>query len=1095
MGKQSSRIIWGRTGEDGNDKTPITMYDPNETIYVKDNYTIVRVREYTPSGQYAYVTALYRCDKIESQGEWDDVKDEWTKIESVKEYSKKKPYKKGDKCIYLEFVWECTHEITNSDIIIHIHDDDLVPTSLNYWKKAYQTTSVEFMAMDHKEIYYDDGRNRCKWHRAMWFVPPEDYFDEEHEEEIKEFNSGLQYRLNDQVIRTFNYVGGTVRYLYKCIVQATTYGGWHVNEWERVANVTEWVKQTAYNKGDYVIHSEIPYGNFNVVLFRDAGKWATFKPGDYVINTIDKHDLDDPTSDEYRQYMLLPDKIKTKVEEIGAKMNAVYCLKQGVTDPDMDNFQRNEWTLTNTAFDLFLGSDYPKWSQVIWSYTSTSESDGVSLSSYCVFTAQEDLYEITYEQTPSADPSKWGEPWRQQQDGKPQEHLYKAIKDITAGMSAKFRKEYWAVQSQMTKANSLGWYGWVWKKLDEPDNGGIPFYAPLLIHARQFDEETSYPYRHGMNMMLDQFYPSINNNILNKKALILGSYTEYSSDPTIDDIMRNGVNVLLCFGYKFIGFYVNHYIDNFLPDQRPLATQGSHVLISDDGKDFAMAETDYAYSLGFSGYTHTIMPYFVDGIVGFLYFTKRETIVDSGQSYYKETVRKAIIGVGSNTIVNETLFKTFQWPTNWISIPDGVVYSDYIPLSSDYSTPGYILYYRTLAITALEINNNELTGRYSTAHHSTNEYFIMSSEGVETSLGFLQIGSYEIRAKVLDLDQDNIWNLLTDIRPKSHTYYYTQQSALVPPSIAEANIQQDATWLDIPYTADSIEYLDIDLISGGSDYNIFTSPNGQNLYLIEALDATYYESANGDVYSCHIMTLKIYNSYSSTFATVAIANDRMYNPSLLPNPFPNNPWFDIKYLYYFDDSYAYFANLDNTSDYYGYNQLNLLTGAVEHISTPLQNEFGIIRDIGPCKDEPVKVTKNGLNYYIRKVNVYFLKTFGSQSNLGYDPQTETLTIYADPIYYINSAFASSVTGANALAAKNSWTISDEVLLQTDYNVWGVYGIVVYIPIFNGLKIDSGQAFFWLNDELDTTGGPFFGGNSTPGFEGWYKRQNGGENNV
>lgn len=472
MGKQSSRIIWGRTGEDGNAKTPVEMYDPTETIYVKDNMALVKEKVNDKEEINCYI-----CKAIESAGEWDAVKEEWRKLQSVSKYDSKKEYKKNSKCIYNDYYWNCTHDITRDDIMRHINDDTLLPTSELYWEHVMQTVAVSYHAMDHKEVFYDDGRNQDKWHKAMWFVPDEEYFDETHDEEIAEWEPTRQYEKGNQVIRTYNYTTGTVKKLYECRVMHTTPGdtSWHVEEWKLLDDVEEWDHHVAYAKGTLVIRSDIPVGEFNIVRFKEFGDFVKFKSGDKCINYIDRDDKTSADPDIRREYSALPEWVKTKVEKVGTHVNSLYQLKSGVFLPDLVNFQREEWVLIGQAFDLFIERDYSAGDSVIWSYSGSDPSSGGAFQSVCVFTAKEDLPAIRPEQTPTADPSKWGEPWRQNQTATPIPHLYRARKNLTPNMNDKWRKENWVVQSQKMKNYELDCYGWVWKKLSDPSSHGAPF--------------------------------------------------------------------------------------------------------------------------------------------------------------------------------------------------------------------------------------------------------------------------------------------------------------------------------------------------------------------------------------------------------------------------------------------------------------------------------------------------------------------------------------------------------------------------------------------------------------------------------------------
>lgn len=485
-------------GED-DAKLDITLYDPAETIYVKSNMAIVREHESEKSSVLKPV--LYICEVIESQGEWETQKQYWREIKSIYEYKSKTEYAKGARCIYDNYLWVCDYAITKEMIRIHGLDQALVPFDGSvYWSKVKQTVGVAYHAVDHKEMYYDDGRNAMKWHKAAWFVPDEDWLDKEIEEEITDWNPSRQYEhidtkeSGDKVIKAFNYVSGTVKYLFECIVRHTTYGDteWHPLEWRQIQNIEEWKPQRAYAKDECCIHGDVTVGEVKIVDFGKYGDMFTFKPGDKVIYKIDPKDADSEIQRVRHEYYNLPQDIITKLEDVGQNVNGVYILCDDVDEPDLHNFQREEWELTNEAFDLVIGASYNQGDKVIWSSTFTDEVyeqtfDGV----LSIFEAKENLPELLPEQTPSADPSKWGSEEAQEQKSTPINHLYRAKKDITVGENLIWRRENFVIASQMIKPadQSLEWYGWVWKKLSSPTNGYN--YAYMFPSTGPFNTSTN----------------------------------------------------------------------------------------------------------------------------------------------------------------------------------------------------------------------------------------------------------------------------------------------------------------------------------------------------------------------------------------------------------------------------------------------------------------------------------------------------------------------------------------------------------------------------------------------------------------------------
>ena len=477
MGAQSSRIIWGRIGEEDS-KLDVTLYDPTETIYVKTNMVIVK--EQDPEDTWKMLTKLYICEVAEAAGEWDQHKEDWREVKSVYEYDSKKEYAIGARCIYNNYLWSCLLPISKELIKVYSQQgksDVLVPHDGSaYWEHVKQTVGVAYHAVDHKEVYYDDGKNDVKWHKAMWFIPDEDWFDQEHEEEITAWNPDRQYEhvdtkeTGDMVIYTFSLASSILKRLYECRVRHTTQGDreWHPEEWTWRQDVDVWDNHRAYSADEYVIHADTYVGDADIITFGQNSNVFTFKPGDKVVYKIDSSDKDSPDQRIQYEYNALPAEIRNKVENVGQIVNAVYVLREGITDPNMASFQRGEWSLTTEAFDLFLENDYLTDDEVIWSITSTDETSGSTFTGVLgVFKAKQDFTGIKPEETPSADPSKWETQVNHEQRSVPIDHLYRAKKDLTVGENLIWRPENWVIATQQIKpaGQDLGWYGWIWKKL------------------------------------------------------------------------------------------------------------------------------------------------------------------------------------------------------------------------------------------------------------------------------------------------------------------------------------------------------------------------------------------------------------------------------------------------------------------------------------------------------------------------------------------------------------------------------------------------------------------------------------------------------
>lgn len=304
MGRQSSRIIWDKIKmhPDGGDYGPekVTEWE-SEIIYVSGNMVI--------SGE-----KLYKCIATESlnqQPEFTYGDDVWQLLEGVKRLytvnipdseaqkvinSKRLTFSPGARVIAADkksetgklVLFECTRRVN-----VYLHGFN----QYSDWMPVYQDMGANYMPRDHKDVYYDDGRNATKWHRAMYYVPDDDY---DFDEEVNKFDESISYYEGELAIysqvmdygeeafhkeyKLYRYIHGVpstpsrfkqIKGTYDQYREYTQPRPTNTQYWEEVEGVGEFDKNKVYHKGDMVIYDRysdefdgsptmsIPVGVFN----------------------------------------------------------------------------------------------------------------------------------------------------------------------------------------------------------------------------------------------------------------------------------------------------------------------------------------------------------------------------------------------------------------------------------------------------------------------------------------------------------------------------------------------------------------------------------------------------------------------------------------------------------------------------------------------------------------------------------------------------------------------------------------------------------------------------------------------------------------
>lgn len=1053
MGEQSSRLIWGKDKTDGNEPTPVAIYDPN-TIYTNGNFCIHADGRGTVAEDYH----LYLCTAEESGGDF--TPEEWKLQEGVKNYYliARRSFKKGARVIKEDHngdfqslkLYKCIADQTTPNM--------WVPAE---WEVVYQDVGIAWAPRDHKDIYYDDGRNEMKWHWLMYYVPND--YDYKTECEIGMFNESIEYHYGDRVLHEHPVQG--LR-LYKFIRNIPYEGPWASGFWEEETDVNEYEANVPYQKGDEVIKLYTEEGFQEILEYSYS---MIYNIGNYCIHQIDRqHDKTRfvPFDLEYLERIYA-----------GEELYGLYkCISKTT-----GNFDYNCWELQvdeeiqirgvtyneirHTIKQYTYGKEYSVGEIVIWKFSNDSDE-------FSIMECIQNLTGMPARIRTNAPPNEtyWQKPRMQYIQASDINRIYAAITNMTAAQNTHFDHSKWKVQTQECEPD-FGDYGVVWQKYPGATGGGMPFLSPLIIFSSHI---TDYTYlRHSFKNCFDCFVPSVDIN--QAKLQINRAFVGRSTEAEISDnfVIFNGANLLLKCGFIYIGIWVSDNIDSLRPSSRDDGTvifKSKHILTSYDTSDFDFLETTELQNLRIkNGSFGTVIP-FMDGYSGVLYFAENNGDI---------CIRKASISITAKSITSDTLLYTIDSSNNYdiLSKFSSCMFGGY----NTYNIYNHFFYERNFKTPSINLLTFELEDDLMncTLLYSRNSY------NTEHLLGcrLYGLGDYYWYSKLLELDPDSIFNLIyNDVQFTNTTYQYNQYDSPLSPSEAAYNIALIGNLYNMPYTNDTITPKFVD---GNLAWRIrcLTTPDATNdtLYQIEELKGIY-KSLNDDNIAVRIMQLRKHNRLSGT-SIITIADQRINIgssqswPSDFDQDYSTYPWFDISDLYYINMTYAYFMEHNDTSDNYGYWKLNLDDGTFRKLPN-IGLTFGRINNIKPYKNLSIFLENAG-NVYVNNLNLIFCKSLTSGETIGLDTENHEINLYVDPTYYINAAYGATVTGNPVGSINTSLIICDTIeLSNTPYA--GEYGIVIYIPQFNGDNIEEANAFFFLNSETDN-GGPFFGGASTPGF--------------
>lgn len=499
MGLQSSRIIWGKNKlPNANEPTPVELYDENY-IYINGNYAIKSDGRGTVAEDYH----LYLCAAEETGGQFNA--QDWKIQNGVKNWyliAGSKIFKKGARTIKEDTrgdfstlkLYRCIVERSSPATT-----SGWVPEE---WEVVYQDVGLAWIPRDHRDVYYDDGKNKEKWHRLMWFVP--EYLNDEKEDlEICPFEEGRQYHYGDRVLHWS--IGDDRYYCYKYISDIPRAVPWDWRYWELEPNVNLYETYTAYEVGDQVIRRHI-HSAYQEILTYDSEMY--YDTGCYSINEIDRE----------RDISQLPDFHSVDYLERLFRGETLYGLFKN-DSPTTGEFDGN-WTLwaSGTFYariesDIYWDAEAGEWKHggekhTIWAtlnpnghdiqyYTHgqsyeegdvviwTASDDDPTLKLYrCINPLVYDAGRPYSEYVPYNNSFYWEGNICQLMQMSESDCVYECIRSMYSQDNTHFIEENWKVITQKVDPN-YGLYGVIWEKIGLPGGGGIPYYFPIAIAGRQ----------------------------------------------------------------------------------------------------------------------------------------------------------------------------------------------------------------------------------------------------------------------------------------------------------------------------------------------------------------------------------------------------------------------------------------------------------------------------------------------------------------------------------------------------------------------------------------------------------------------------------
>lgn len=499
MGLQSSRIIWGKDKLPGdNEITAVELYNENY-IYVSGNYAIRNDGHGTVAENYH----LYLCTAEETGGQFNA--EDWKIQNGVKNWyliSGSKIFKKGARTLKEDIRGDYTTLKLYKCIVEKSSPAPQKGWVPEEWEVVYQNIGIGFIPRDHKDVYYDDGKNKMKWHRLMYFVP--DYMSDEKEDlEITPFEEGREYHTNDMVLHWS--IGDERYYCYKYINDIPRSGEWDWRYWELQQHVDPYETYRAYHVGDRVIRKHVHSGHQEILPYdeemyydtgsyciheidreRDIAQLSNFSNVDYLIKLYKGETLyglykcTSPSSGEFGNEWILQ---ASEQVSFGIYSDAYWDpedldWKHGGERHPVFGLNPNEHDILTFGIGPY---NYDEGDLVIW---TSNDGDPTPRVYRCINYLNYDVTRPYTEYEPRDDNYYWEGETIQLMQFAETYCIYECIHAMTADQNTHFIDENWKVITQKVEPNH-GLYGVIWEKLPVGQGGGIPYYFPMASTGKK----------------------------------------------------------------------------------------------------------------------------------------------------------------------------------------------------------------------------------------------------------------------------------------------------------------------------------------------------------------------------------------------------------------------------------------------------------------------------------------------------------------------------------------------------------------------------------------------------------------------------------
>lgn len=1061
MGLQSSRIIWGKNKLPGtNNKTPVDEYNSSDVVYVSGNYTI-----YSRSrGVVAEDYHLYLCTATETGGDFNS--DDWKEQVGVKNWDLQayRVYKVNARVIKELHDEEYSYVDDEGQIQTIILDGIYLfkciqNTPMDHawhqecWELVFQEVGLGYIVRDHKEVYYDDGRNKNKWHRMMFFIPPE--YDEKVESEILLYDEEQQYHYDDKVLHE-HPVNGLRCYKFN---KAIPYKGeWSDNYWDEINDINVYTANIAYNKNDQVFKLSVDIYECYVVPFQST---LRYNIGKACIYPIDPSELDRGVSfpQEYREKILG-----------GESVYGLY-ISNSTVDGERE-FDRNKWDLlVNQEFSIggiIYNSDrhyieeyqythsYVVGQPAIWNYEdSDTFALNICIKDILVAGTQNDPRNKEYWMTPT-----------EVIETKDQYRVYKALRDIAAADNTHWQRDNWAAVTQQLDYD-YGLYGVIWEKLGSLNGAGMPFYIPLAMSSTW---TVYHNYITSIDVAIDSFYQYVGNNILelgsdNFHGLIEHNEIEnlsVSNGKAIGALITNGLFIYATQLWAFVaqpfayatGIVVGifgkfYYLETKNYDERRhISPTTSGFLFEEYGTSKIFKALVSADGTTLIGYTEVLTLTNVD------YSTLNAGDVVQGIVIAENTWRSHINGATKITtakaFVRTDIHYTEQdlnHDTVTILLYDGYLFDNGNAYETKIRGSGTDVYNRIMidSIDATYMPNNQNVIIYSIRmNRSEASIYDDTGEFPGKDLVLAEMNAYGYSYQVVDTGE----------------YYYPKR---------------------IDVRGSYFSSFD----GGIASKREFSSKSGDTIYNLEIRQYMDH-SSTPTIYSI-VVVLTVINKYSGVTHYVI---DEVLNAT--SNRIPS-----ITLIWVTDDQVTFLVgdSADNTNDdirpVEGRYVVNLTDGSlVSKIAYDAnQSYYNNGATIPYYNNETCRIYINGRTYYISKAKIMFTHNIGNLENneihfINYDSETGEITLMINMEHFYRQPYCGNATGSPS-GRPNGLYISGWGKLRNSYSASGgsYFGTIgLCIPSITTNNTYFG-AFFWF-DADENIYGPFYGSTVNDGFMGW-----------